>query len=101
MTSEKHGPSFAEFVVIVSLMMSLTALSIDAMLPALPQIGSDLSIESVEMKFQAVTLKQITNYLHLVESSPKGALVRRLSMSRVGKEKFYLDVVLLVETLVS
>ena len=62
---------------------------------------SDLSVESVEMKFQAVTLKQITAYLHLVETSPNGALVRRLSMSRVGKEKFYLDVILLVETLIS
>jgi MFS transporter, DHA1 family, multidrug resistance protein len=38
-------PSFAEFVIIISLMMSLTALSIDAMLPALPQIGSDLGVE--------------------------------------------------------
>jgi len=37
-------PSFVEFVTIVSLMMSLTALSIDAMLPALPHIGSDLHI---------------------------------------------------------
>lgn len=35
-------PSFVEFVVIISMMMSLTALSIDAMLPALPQIGNDL-----------------------------------------------------------
>jgi DHA1 family bicyclomycin/chloramphenicol resistance-like MFS transporter len=38
----KTEPSFAEFVVIISLMMSLTALSIDAMLPVLPQIGRDL-----------------------------------------------------------
>ena len=62
---------------------------------------SDLSVESVEMKFQAVTLKQITAYLHLVETSPKGALVRRLSLTRVGKEQFHLDAVLLVETLIS
>jgi general secretion pathway protein M len=76
--------------------------SISYMKPSTSELeGSDLTIESVEMKFQAVTLKQITTYLHLVETSPKGALVRRLSMSRVGKEKFYLDVVLLVETLVS
>ncbi|MCB0201642.1 MAG: MFS transporter, partial [Anaerolineae bacterium] len=40
----KTRPSFVEFVVIISMMMSLTALSIDAMLPALPQIGSDLGI---------------------------------------------------------
>jgi DHA1 family bicyclomycin/chloramphenicol resistance-like MFS transporter len=43
---EKTGPSFAEFVVIISLMMSLTALSTDAMLPALAQIGSDLRVQN-------------------------------------------------------
>ncbi|MBE2198364.1 MAG: multidrug effflux MFS transporter [Anaerolinea sp.] len=41
---QKTSPSFAEFVIIISMMMSLTALSIDAMLPALPQIGSDLKV---------------------------------------------------------
>lgn len=35
---------FAEFVIIVSLLMSLTALSIDTMMPALPQIGTDLHV---------------------------------------------------------
>jgi len=38
------SPSFVEFIVILSLMMSITALSIDAMLPALPQIGRDLGV---------------------------------------------------------
>ena len=62
---------------------------------------SDLSLESVELKFQSITLKQITAYLHLLETSPTGALVRRLSLSRVGKDKYYLDAILLVETLAS
>jgi DHA1 family bicyclomycin/chloramphenicol resistance-like MFS transporter len=44
--TEKAGPAFAEFVIIISLMMSLTAFSIDAMLPALGQIGSDLSVQN-------------------------------------------------------
>jgi len=44
---QKVGPSYVEFVILVSMMMSLTALSIDAMLPALPQIGSDLNVQSV------------------------------------------------------
>jgi len=41
---EKRQSSFVfvEFVVIMSMMMALTALSIDAMLPALPQISSEL-----------------------------------------------------------
>jgi len=40
----KASPAFVEFVIIISMMMSLTALSIDAMLPALPQIGDSLGI---------------------------------------------------------
>jgi DHA1 family bicyclomycin/chloramphenicol resistance-like MFS transporter len=44
--AEQSAPSFPEFVIIISLMMSLTALSIDAMLPALPQIGSDLGVQN-------------------------------------------------------
>jgi DHA1 family bicyclomycin/chloramphenicol resistance-like MFS transporter len=44
--AEQARPSFPEFVIIVSAMMSLTALSIDAMLPALPQIGSDLAVQN-------------------------------------------------------
>ncbi len=46
MTAEarKSAPSFIEFVVIISLMMSLTALSIDAMLPSLGQISSELNV---------------------------------------------------------
>ena len=40
----KKDLPFVEFVVIISLMMSLTALSTDAMLPALPDIGMDLGV---------------------------------------------------------
>jgi len=43
---QKAGPSYLEFVILMSLMMSLTALSIDAMLPALPQIGGDLNVQN-------------------------------------------------------
>ena len=44
--TEKAGLSFVEFVIIISLMMSLTAMSIDAMLPALSHIGSDLNVQN-------------------------------------------------------
>lgn len=46
-TGSKREPSYAEFVVLVSLMTSLAALSIDAMLPSLPQIGTDLQVQNV------------------------------------------------------
>jgi DHA1 family bicyclomycin/chloramphenicol resistance-like MFS transporter len=44
--NQKAEPSYIEFVILMSLMMSLTAFSIDAMLPALPQIGSDLNVQN-------------------------------------------------------
>jgi DHA1 family bicyclomycin/chloramphenicol resistance-like MFS transporter len=59
-------PSYAEFVILVSLMMSLTALSIDAMLPALAQIGSDLQVANandrqlvLSMIFMGLSLGQL------------------------------------------
>jgi DHA1 family bicyclomycin/chloramphenicol resistance-like MFS transporter len=45
-TRQKTEPALVEFVVIISLMMSLTALSIDAMLPSLAQIGADLGVQN-------------------------------------------------------
>jgi DHA1 family bicyclomycin/chloramphenicol resistance-like MFS transporter len=52
LTSEKHkaGPSYVEFVILMAMMMSLTAFSIDAMLPALPQIGSDLNVQNANSR---------------------------------------------------
>jgi DHA1 family bicyclomycin/chloramphenicol resistance-like MFS transporter len=38
------GPGFTEFVILVALIISLVALSIDAMLPALPEIAADLDV---------------------------------------------------------
>jgi DHA1 family bicyclomycin/chloramphenicol resistance-like MFS transporter len=49
-TKRKTDLSLAEFVFIVSMMMSLTALSIDAMLPALPQIGADLQVQDANSR---------------------------------------------------
>ncbi|MCL4261733.1 MAG: Bcr/CflA family efflux MFS transporter [Anaerolineae bacterium] len=55
-TKIKTSPSFAEFVILVSLLMSLTALSIDAMLPALAQIGLDLSVENANERQLVVSM---------------------------------------------
>src|SRR4029079_5522657 len=38
--------SFVEFVALTAALMALTALSIDILMPALPQIGSALGLES-------------------------------------------------------
>ena len=50
LAKQKAGPSYLEFVILMSMMMSLTALSIDAMLPALPQIGSDLNVQNANTR---------------------------------------------------
>ncbi|MCP4472548.1 MAG: multidrug effflux MFS transporter [Gammaproteobacteria bacterium] len=42
-----QDPGFAEFVVLIALIISLVALSIDAMLPALPQIAADLGVVEI------------------------------------------------------
>lgn len=54
--TQKACPSFVEFVIIISLTMSLTALSIDAMLPALPEIGSDLGVQDANDRQLVVTM---------------------------------------------
>jgi MFS transporter, DHA1 family, multidrug resistance protein len=43
----RKEPSYGEFVFLISLMTSLAALAIDAMLPSLPQLGSDLKVQNV------------------------------------------------------
>ena len=43
----KHGPGYREFVTLMAVMISITALSIDMMLPALPEIGRDLRVGHV------------------------------------------------------
>jgi DHA1 family bicyclomycin/chloramphenicol resistance-like MFS transporter len=49
-------PSLAEFIIIVSLITSLGALSIDAILPALPQIGSDLHVQNTNDRQLTISL---------------------------------------------
>lgn len=42
----QHGLPFVEFVILTAMMMALTAISIDIMLPALPQIAMALGVTS-------------------------------------------------------
>jgi MFS transporter, DHA1 family, multidrug resistance protein len=46
----------AEFIIILSMMMALMALSIDAMLPALPQISSDLGVTNPNNRQLVISL---------------------------------------------
>lgn len=48
-------PAFPEFVCMIALMMALNALAIDSMLPALPQIGEALSVQSDNSRQWVIT----------------------------------------------
>lgn len=50
------GPRFGEFVALMALMMSLVAMSIDAMLPALAEIGADLGVHQENTSQLIVTM---------------------------------------------
>jgi DHA1 family bicyclomycin/chloramphenicol resistance-like MFS transporter len=41
------SPGFIEFIILIALIISLVALSIDAMLPALPEIAADLDVQQI------------------------------------------------------
>lgn len=58
MTTVREGPGlpFAEFVTLIALMVSLVALSIDTMLPALPAIGDDLGVSDPNHNQLVVTM---------------------------------------------
>lgn len=56
-------------------------------------------LSTVEMKFQAVTLEQLTQYLFQVETSGKSAQIKRISITQTSTQEGYMDVVLQVETL--
>jgi len=63
------------------------------------QINSPYKISRVEMKLDAITLKQLTAYLHGVETSKNMVDVKRISISKKDKKQGLLTAVLQVETL--
>jgi general secretion pathway protein M len=63
------------------------------------QKNSPYSISSVEMKIQAITLRQLTQYLHKVETSDNMVNIRRLSITKTEKKPGFVTAVLQVETL--
>jgi len=62
------------------------------------QKNSPIKLSKVEMKLQAITLKQLAAYLYRVETSENVVTVKRLSISKTGKQKEFIDAVLQVET---
>ena len=57
--SARTAPRFAEFVGMMAALMALTALSIDVMLPALPQIRDDFGLADPNRQQLVVTLYMV------------------------------------------
>jgi DHA1 family bicyclomycin/chloramphenicol resistance-like MFS transporter len=55
-STKSKTPPYTELVIIISMMMALTALSIDTMLPALAQIGTDLGVSNANDRQLVVSL---------------------------------------------
>lgn len=62
------------------------------------QKNSPYKLSRVEMKFQGLTLQQLTTYLYMVETSKNIIFVKRLSIVKTGKQEGFIDAVLQVET---
>jgi len=59
---------------------------------------SGYKISKVEMKLQSITLKQLTSYLHGVETSINIVSIKRISIVKTGVKEEYVNVVLQIET---
>ena len=62
------------------------------------QKNSPYKISRVEMKLDAITLKQLTTYLYGVETSKNMVNIKRISISKKDKKQELLTAVLQVET---
>jgi len=62
------------------------------------QKNSPYKTSRVEMKFRGLTLRQLTIYLHMVETSKNMVRIKRLSISKDGKQEGFIDAVIQVET---
>lgn len=60
--------------------------------------NTGVTLSRVEMELQAISVKDLTQYLYNVETSENMVMVKRLSISRTGREDSLLDAVLQVET---
>jgi len=62
------------------------------------QKNSPYKLSRVEMKLDAITLEQLTNYLYKVETSKNMVEVKKISISKKDKKQRLISAVLQVET---
>jgi general secretion pathway protein M len=51
------------------------------------------------MKLQAITLEQLTTYLYKIETSKNNVFIKRISITKTGKQEQFINAVLHVETI--
>ena len=59
---------------------------------------SGYKVSKVEMKLQSITLKQLTSYLHGVETSKNVVSIKRISIVKTGIKEGYINAILQIET---
>ncbi len=62
------------------------------------QEDGPFKISIVETKLQAITMKQLTAYIYRIETSRNMVRIKRLSITKTGRQAGTIDAVLLVET---
>jgi general secretion pathway protein M len=62
------------------------------------QDDGPFKLSIVETKLQAITMKQLTAYIYRIETSRNMVRVKRLSITKAGRQVGTIDAVLLVET---
>ena len=74
--------------------------AVQYMKPAVSPIeGSPYKSSTVEMKLSGISMEQLAGFIHMIESSPNGVSIRRMSVTATGKEERFLDAVFLASTL--
>jgi general secretion pathway protein M len=63
------------------------------------QKNSRYKVSLVEMKLQSVSLGQLLQYLHRIETSPNMVNIRRISIAKAGKEDELITAILQAETM--
>lgn len=63
-----------------------------------PAKEGELQKSRVEMKLQSINMKQLTDFLHRVETSENQVFVRKMALTLSGKKEKLIDVTFLVET---
>ncbi len=61
--------------------------------------NASYKVESVKVKLRGVYLKELMDFLYLIENSKNAVAITSLSLSKAGKEKIKLDAVIETETL--